>query len=257
MKLKNTKKILVLMLSGMMTFTGVESVAMVNSQITVEAATIKLQDKSFVLRPDWYIENKLKGAKASKVTWKSSNKKVAIVDKKGKITGISKGKATITATYKKKSYKCKITVVDDIGPNDFLSQTKEGEEFSIIETHKNPELVEEFGEVCDLDYGNSYYIVVNWAKEAGAYYLSPYLRGIDIGSTYKDVKNAYGDCFEAVNLADGDCFSGYYSDLETQPEYYVNAAYDDGKYGFRRCFYFDKNDKLVFILTWLAYQYKE
>lgn len=53
---------------------------------------------------------KLKNAKAKKVKWKSSNKKVARV-KKGLVIAKKKGKATITATYKGKKYKCKITVI--------------------------------------------------------------------------------------------------------------------------------------------------
>ncbi|MCR5202693.1 MAG: Ig-like domain-containing protein [Lachnospiraceae bacterium] len=47
---------------------------------------------------------KIKNAK-----WKTSNKKVATV-KKGKITAKKAGKATITAIFKKKKYKCKVTV---------------------------------------------------------------------------------------------------------------------------------------------------
>ena len=45
-----------------------------------------------------------------KVKWFTSNKKVAIVSKKGKVKGKKVGKATITAKIGKKKYKCKITV---------------------------------------------------------------------------------------------------------------------------------------------------
>ena len=45
-----------------------------------------------------------------KVKWSTSNKKVAIVSKKGKVKGKKVGKATITAKIGKKKYKCKITV---------------------------------------------------------------------------------------------------------------------------------------------------
>lgn len=48
---------------------------------------------------------------SSKITWKSSNKKVVSVDKDGKLTAKKKGSATITAKIKGKSYKYKITVV--------------------------------------------------------------------------------------------------------------------------------------------------
>lgn len=55
---------------------------------------------------------KLKPAKATEtVKWKSSNKKVAVVDAYGFVTGKKKGKATITATTKSgRKVKCRITV---------------------------------------------------------------------------------------------------------------------------------------------------
>lgn len=52
---------------------------------------------------------KVKGA-SGKVTWKTSNKKVATVSKKGKVTVRKKGTAVITAKVNKKTLKCKITV---------------------------------------------------------------------------------------------------------------------------------------------------
>jgi uncharacterized protein YjdB len=47
---------------------------------------------------------------SSKVTWKSSNKKIATVSKSGKVTGKKVGTCTITAKVGKKSVKCKVTV---------------------------------------------------------------------------------------------------------------------------------------------------
>lgn len=51
----------------------------------------------------------LKGTK-KKVTWKSENKKIATVTKKGEVTGKAVGKTTITATSNGKRYKCKVKV---------------------------------------------------------------------------------------------------------------------------------------------------
>ena len=249
------RKILAFVMAVTLSLSAVEVIPQLNDTIVVEAATVKLNYKNFVLRPGWYIENKLKGAKASKVTWKSSNKKVATVNKKGKITGVKKGKATIIATYKKKSYKCTIKIVDDIGRDDFLSQTKDGDKFSLVDMNESSEWIEELEESCDYDNGKFYYNALNWTDEAGAYYMAPYLRGIDIGSTYKAVTNAYGDCFSIEYVKDGDVFSGFYADAEHTPVYCVNANYTDGKFQFNRCFYFDENNKVVFILTWFAYEY--
>jgi len=54
-------------------------------------------------------ELELKGT-SKKVTWSSSNKKVATVNKKGIVTGKKTGTATITAKVGKKKFKCKVTV---------------------------------------------------------------------------------------------------------------------------------------------------
>ena len=48
--------------------------------------------------------------KVKKIQWKSSNKKVATVSKNGLLTGLKKGKTTITAKVKKSEYQIKIKV---------------------------------------------------------------------------------------------------------------------------------------------------
>ena len=50
------------------------------------------------------------------VTWKSSNEKVATVDKNGKITAVKAGTATITATLGLKSAACTVTVKEAVKP---------------------------------------------------------------------------------------------------------------------------------------------
>lgn len=49
-------------------------------------------------------------AAGAKITWKSKDTKVAAVSSKGLITGKNKGKTSITATYKKKTYTCEVAV---------------------------------------------------------------------------------------------------------------------------------------------------
>lgn len=71
---------------------------------------IKLSKTSATLKPGKTLKLKLKNAKASKIKWKSSKKKVASVSKKGLVKAKKKGKTIITAKYKGKKYKCKITV---------------------------------------------------------------------------------------------------------------------------------------------------
>ena len=73
------------------------------------AAKVKLNKKSLTLTVGKTYKLKVKGTK-KKVKWSSSNKKVASVNKKGKVTAKKAGKVTITAKIGKKKYKCKVTV---------------------------------------------------------------------------------------------------------------------------------------------------
>lgn len=72
-------------------------------------AAIKLNQKTLYLTPKKSYKLKIKGTK-KKVTWKSSNKKVATVSKSGKVTAKKIGKATIVAKVKGKKYKCTVYV---------------------------------------------------------------------------------------------------------------------------------------------------
>ena len=71
------------------------------------AATVKLNKTKATVTVGKKVQLELKGAK--KVSWASSNKKVATV-KNGRVTAKKAGAAKISATYKKKTYTCKITV---------------------------------------------------------------------------------------------------------------------------------------------------
>lgn len=78
--------------------------------VTVQAATVKLNStKKTLVIGDTY-QLKLKGT-SGKIKWSTSNKKVAAVSQKGKVTAKKSGTATITAKVGKKKYICKITVV--------------------------------------------------------------------------------------------------------------------------------------------------
>ena len=72
-------------------------------------ATIKLNATSKTLYIGKTFKLKLSGTSEA-VTFKSSNKNIASVSKKGTITAKKSGKATITATAGGKSYTCKVTV---------------------------------------------------------------------------------------------------------------------------------------------------
>jgi len=76
----------------------------------VEAASkVKINKKSHTMYVGQTYALKISGT-SKKVTWSTSNKKVATVDSKGKVVAKKKGTATITAKVAKKKYTCKVTV---------------------------------------------------------------------------------------------------------------------------------------------------
>jgi len=81
----------------------------------VEAATIKLNKTKVTLDIGKSATLNIPGNK-SKVAWKSSDKEIATVTNKGKVTAQSAGTAKITATVNKKKYNCTVTVKEASNP---------------------------------------------------------------------------------------------------------------------------------------------
>ena len=84
-----------------------------NKKVTIRFSMkkkIDLSRKRVTLNPGKTKTIKLKGVKASKVKWSSSNRKIATVIK-GKIKAKRAGTATIIAKYGKKKYKCRVFVL--------------------------------------------------------------------------------------------------------------------------------------------------
>ena len=69
----------------------------------------ELNKKSITLTTKASTTLKLNGA-YKKVTWKSSNTKIASVDKNGKVKALKAGTAKVTAKHNGKTYTCKVTV---------------------------------------------------------------------------------------------------------------------------------------------------
>lgn len=87
-----------------------------DATLTASKTTAKkaaLNKTSLKLKKGKTYQLKTKNVKGT-VTWKSSNKKIATVSKKGKVTAKKAGSTVIKATYKKngkiKTLKCKVTV---------------------------------------------------------------------------------------------------------------------------------------------------
>ena len=87
----------------------------VTNVAVAEAATIKLNKKKKNLKVGKSFKLKVKGT-SEKVTFASSDEAIAKVDKKGKVTAVSAGKATITATVADNELTCKVTVKGSVNP---------------------------------------------------------------------------------------------------------------------------------------------
>ena len=108
-KIKKLTTILTLVLAFNLFIPQIPSIS--NDIKEVSAATVKLNKKKATIIKGKTLTLKVTGTK-KKVTWKSSNKKVATVSSKGKVLAKKKGVATITAKIGKKKLSCKITVED-------------------------------------------------------------------------------------------------------------------------------------------------
>lgn len=77
---------------------------------TVGAATrTKLNKSRITVKVGKTVKLKVRNTK-KRVKWKSSNRKIATVSKKGRVKGKKQGKAIITAKVGKKKYKCRVIV---------------------------------------------------------------------------------------------------------------------------------------------------
>ena len=84
-------------------------VSMVISTDVVEAASVRLNKTSITMYTGQTSTLKV-SATSKKVTWYTSNKKVATVSSRGVVSAKSSGSATITARVNNKNLKCKVTV---------------------------------------------------------------------------------------------------------------------------------------------------
>ena len=83
--------------------------------VTVEAPKPYIKWYEYRLNRGERFKNKLVNA-PGKVTWSTTNKKVATVSKSGKVKAVGKGKCYVVAKCKGKSYRCKV-IVDILDPN--------------------------------------------------------------------------------------------------------------------------------------------
>ena len=112
MKIRKRLKQIFVALSTSLFITGVVPCipVAINYPVAVEAATnVKINKTKITLNKGQATTLRIIGTK-EKITWRSSNKKVAIVNSKGKVTAKAAGTTIITATVSGKRYTCRVTV---------------------------------------------------------------------------------------------------------------------------------------------------
>ncbi len=109
----------------------------------VSAATTKISKEKATLEVDSTLTLKLNNSSGA-ISWKSSDKAVATVSQKGKITAKGEGIATITASSSGNNYKCTVTVVDSNKTSDNVDATdalngipklKDNSDFKVVKSY--------------------------------------------------------------------------------------------------------------------------
>lgn len=116
-------------------------------------AKAKINKKQVTITVGRKVKLKIKGTK-KKVIWKSKNKSIATVNKKGKVTANSTGKTTIIAKAGKKKYKCRVTVK----ANDTKNTTSK-KPTPQAGTRENPIPLSNGYTFTYMDYENNYHTV--------------------------------------------------------------------------------------------------
>lgn len=106
--------------------------------VTIQAkAKPKLNKTAITLSVKNSYQLKVNGTKA-KATWKTSNAKVAVVSKNGKVTAKKAGKAVVTAKINRKTYKCKVTVKVVLNKTAITLNEKKVYQLKVNGTKKKP-----------------------------------------------------------------------------------------------------------------------
>ena len=114
---------------GTATITASVSGVKLYCKVTVKPPTLSAKSKTLVTRQTYKL-SVIGGS--GKISWKSSNKKIATVSSKGVVTGVKTGTAVISAKVNGKTLKCKIKVK----PNQIsYSVNKDAENYSYGEPH--------------------------------------------------------------------------------------------------------------------------
>lgn len=124
----------------------------------IASKKIKLNKKSATIYVGNTVKLKVKNSK-KRVKWTSSNKRIASVNKSGKVTGKKTGKVRITAKVAKKKLKCTINVIRKPRPWDGVRVVAPSS-FGDMYDRKNRMTLVSYSFGNDLgDYFNFYYTI--------------------------------------------------------------------------------------------------
>ena len=205
------KKLLAYVLSCIIIFTVFAVPASASA-----AAKPKLNKTKATITRTKSVKLKLKNATASKVKWSSSKKSVASVSK-GKVTGKKAGKATITAKYNGKSYKCKVTV---------KGRTIKKGSFSLCRTQKT---------TLQLKNGSKVLKANSW-KSSNKSVATVTSKGVvtanKVGSAVISCKDKYGDTYKITAKVKDPCavLKNYIiknGNIDNDGYYYIGKKYYD------------------------------
>lgn len=114
MSLKRVSLLLVVVMTITAVISPLFSNNEVNAATAVKSVQLNAKSKSIYAKSSFTLKATVSPSKATnkKITWSSSNKKIATVSSKGVVKGIKKGTVTITAkSHNAKKATCKVTVV--------------------------------------------------------------------------------------------------------------------------------------------------
>jgi hypothetical protein len=108
-KVKKTRRVRAAIMSALLCASAMAGTVAPVATSSIHAATVKISATKATIGVKTTKQLKITGSSA-KVTWKSSNTSVVKVSSSGKITGVKKGTATVTATVGQTKVTCKVTV---------------------------------------------------------------------------------------------------------------------------------------------------
>ena len=158
--------------------------------VNARASSVSLNKKNVTLKIGETYQLKTNISESVQCTWKSSNKSVVTVSLKGKIRAKKAGNATVTATIKGKTVKCKVTVAKAPAWSRKIWKNKV-DNWIMADSMQYTTVFKSNGTVCQTGWRNKdtgYYKVISTNK-IKAYYTNNYVSWA--GSTEPQKVNAY------------------------------------------------------------------